>query len=451
MAPVAGRAAVSEVAIPEVEVLQRRLARAEARVAILDSMIEERTRSLFVTLQDGRRRQAFLEAVLGSLASAVVVTDPEGVVRSVRGATEALTGRGAEELLGEPVGSLIADVVGPLDLGRWSAGHAGDALLHLADGRSLPVLLTATPFRADDPELRLGDASDAAVVWMATDVSVQRQLEIELRHAQKLESIGSLAAGVAHEINTPIQYVGDSVHFIADALEDLLAVLGTYRELAAEAATVPALAPKVAELALLEEELDVAFVEEEAPRAVTRTFSGIDRVSRIVNAMRELSHPGGERSFHDLGEVVESAVTVTRHQTKSVAEVVVEREPAPNVACERGDVGQLVVNLIVNAAHAVEDARHSLARTEGRIVVRVAEESGGVVVSVSDNGVGIPPAVRSRIFDPFFTTKETGRGTGQGLALAQRVMDRHGGRISFATETGVGTTFRCWFPLGAEP
>jgi signal transduction histidine kinase len=287
------------------------------------------------------------------------------------------------------------------------------------------------------------DGCDADVA--AGNLRVDARHEIELRQAQRLESIGSLAAGIAHEINTPIQFVGDSVHFLADAVTDLTELLARYRELRTLVAEHPDFAAAADALLVAEEDFDAAFIEAETPRAIARTFDGIGRVASIVHAMREFSHPGGARAPADMGDIVRTAVTVCRNEYKNIAEMVLDLAPLPPLVCERGDVGQVVVNLVVNAAHAIEDRAPRDDPPRIDVVLRAARD--GIELVVRDNGDGIDAEILPRIFDPFFTTKGPGRGTGQGLALAATVLDRHDGTIGARTELGRGTDITCWFPL----
>lgn len=281
------------------------------------------------------------------------------------------------------------------------------------------------------------------------DPTEEARREIELRQAQRLESIGSLAAGIAHEINTPIQFVGDSVHFLADAVTDLIELLARYRELRTLVADHPDFAAAAEALLVAEDDLDAAFIEMETPRAIARTFDGIGRVASIVHAMREFSHPGGARALADMGDVVRSAVTVCRNEYKNIAELSLDLAPLPPLMCERGDVGQVVVNLVVNAAHAIEARAPRDDPPRIDVIVRGARD--GIELIVRDNGDGIETDVLPRIFDPFFTTKGPGRGTGQGLALAATVLDRHDGTIGVSTRMGVGTDITCWFPMEPPP
>jgi len=275
----------------------------------------------------------------------------------------------------------------------------------------------------------------------------RRMMELQLRHAQKMESIGQLAAGIAHEINTPTQYIGDNIHFVQDGFRDLGALLDAQSRLLAAVKQGGDTAALVAEVEAAAKTADVEYLAEEIPKAIEQSLEGVKRVAKIVGAMKEFSHPGGVRALADLTVVVRSAVTVSRHEYKNIADLVLDLHPAPPVLCERGDVGQVVVNLVVNAAHAIADRA---ARDDPpRIDVAVRPAGAGVEIVVADNGDGIDDAIRSRVIDPFFTTKAPGRGTGQGLALAQAVMERHDGTMAIDTAVGRGTTVTCWFSTGA--
>jgi signal transduction histidine kinase len=179
-----------------------------------------------------------------------------------------------------------------------------------------------------------------------------------------------------------------------------------------------------------------------------RSVDGLSRVAELVRSMKEFAHPDQKEMVPvDLNRTVQSTLTVARNEYKYVAEVETEFGEIPQVACHAGEIGQVVLNLLVNAAHAIEDAVKGTG-TKGRITVRTRQDGDGVVISISDTGAGIPEAVRNRVFDPFFTTKEVGRGTGQGLAIARNIVtQKHGGALSFETETGKGTTFLIRLPF----
>jgi signal transduction histidine kinase len=282
---------------------------------------------------------------------------------------------------------------------------------------------------------------------LTLDVTETRRLELDLRQAQKLESVGRLAAGVAHEINTPVQFVSDSVHFVKDAMGDLVELLGEHRELCA---TIDSEAARA--LADKEQQLELDYLLENVPLALTRSLEGLSRVTQIVRSMKEFAHPEQRQmAALDLNRAVENTCTIARNEYKYVAELELSLGELPLVECHGGDVNQVILNLIVNAAHAIGDVVKGT-DDKGKITVRTRCEDGWAVIEVQDSGTGIPPAIRDRVFDPFFTTKEVGRGTGQGLAIARNIIcDKHHGTIDFSTAEGRGTTFVLKLPIAHAP
>ena len=283
---------------------------------------------------------------------------------------------------------------------------------------------------------------------MMIDVTDQRRLEHDLAQAQKLESVGRLAAGVAHEINTPVQFVSDSVHFVREAMDDLTEIVDKYRELrtATESGMGVAAAAKAAEEA--EDDADLDYILENAPVALDRARDGLGRVAAIVRSMKEFAHPDRkEMAQSDINQAISSTLVIASNEYKYVAEVETEFAEIPLVNCYAGEINQVVLNLIVNAAHAIGDVVKGTPE-KGRIKVATRLLDDVVEISIGDTGKGIPVEVRSRIFDPFFTTKEVGKGTGQGLAIARAVVvDKHGGTLHFETEVGKGTTFYIRLPV----
>lgn len=280
------------------------------------------------------------------------------------------------------------------------------------------------------------------------EIEDRERIEVELRHAQKLEAVGRLASGVAKEINTPIQSVGDSVQFLSTSFEDLTTLVSTYRELMGDNGTPPdwtTIRPKLDEAT---EDADLEYLQEEVPKAFERTMEGIGRVSGIVKAMKDFAHSDhDERQEADINRAISSTLMVAGNEYKYVADIETAFGDIPPVPCNLGDINQVLLNLVVNAAHAIGDVAEGTDQ-KGVIRVRTWQEDKEVVVSIQDTGSGIPERVRGRIFDPFFTTKEAGRGTGQGLAVAHAiVVDRHGGSLDFETESGTGTTFFVRLPL----
>jgi signal transduction histidine kinase len=292
---------------------------------------------------------------------------------------------------------------------------------------------------ADDGGRRYFDAqvvpsSDDQAMLVVRDVTERRQLEVELRHAQKLEAIGRLAAGLAHEINTPVQFVGDNMNFLQDAFTDLLAIATSA---AGEPAGVTA--------------GDWAFLQAEVPLAIAQTQEGIHRVSTIVRALKSFAHPSG--SAHapaDINKALQDTLIVAGSEYRMIADLHTELADLPPVVCHLSDLNQVFLNLLVNASHAIADTVGARGG-RGLITVRTRVEGEAVRIEIVDTGDGIPTDIRQRVFDPFFTTKEVGRGTGQGLAFARSIVnDRHDGSITFACPPEGGTVFTILLPLAGE-
>jgi PAS domain S-box-containing protein len=272
------------------------------------------------------------------------------------------------------------------------------------------------------------------------------RLANELRLAQKLESVGRLASGIAHEINTPIQYVSDSVHFLRSGVADLEAVLSTYRTALNRLRDGVALADVLATVTVAEKERDLEFVTIEIPKAFDATLQGVDRVAGLVRAMKEFAHPdSGEQSPADINRAVETTLTIARNEYKYSASVETQFGELPPVTCNIGELNQVFLNLIVNAAHAI--AQSGKDADSGRIKVTTSSVDDFVEINVADNGCGIAPQDLEVIFDPFFTTKEVGEGTGQGLAIARAIVcEKHRGELTVASELAVGTCFTVRLP-----
>ncbi|HEX9652456.1 MAG TPA: ATP-binding protein [bacterium] len=304
-----------------------------------------------------------------------------------------------------------------------------------------------------NPIVRQGN-EHAGYLLLATETTERKLIESQLSQAQKLESIGRLAAGVAHEINTPIQYVGDNTRFLNDAFKDLSVLFGQFMDVTntckACGKGCAHMGQKIGEIESFCESIDLDYLLDEIPQAITQSLSGIERVGQIVRAMKEFSHPGSqEKTLIDINKAIENTVTVSRNEWKYVANVATEFDPSlPVVPCLPGEMNQVFLNLIVNAAHAITDVKKRYPEREGAITIRTQDNGDFVEIRISDNGTGIPEEAQMKVFEPFFTTKELGKGTGQGLAIARSVVvEKHGGQISFETEMGEGTTFVIRLPV----
>jgi len=282
------------------------------------------------------------------------------------------------------------------------------------------------------------------------DITELRRLGRELAAAQKLESVGRLAAGVAHEINTPVQFVSDNVQFVRTSLADIAAVIHAYRnlQLAVQAAGDVAGAALVA--AEAEKVADLDYVMENAPLAIGSSIEGLARIATIVRSMKEFAHPDqAHKTLADLNQAIRCTLVIASNEYKYVAELDAQYGELPAVPCYLGEINQVVLNLLVNASHAIADVFNDTG-SPGKLNVRTRLDGDSVEISISDTGTGIPEAARDKIFDPFFTTKKVGKGTGQGLAIAHSVIvKKHGGTLRFETECGKGTTFFIRLPIDA--
>ena len=405
----------------------------------------------FRDMTEQKRNQEALQQL--SLAveqspTSVVITDPQGNISYVNRKFTESTGYGPQEVLGQNPRVLNAGQC-PSELYRnlWSTitqGRVwnGEFCNKKKNGEIYWESATITPMTNPNGEI-------THFLALKEDITEKRALESQLRHAQKMEGVGQLAAGIAHEINTPTQFVMDNLTFLRDSWKSVHELVEQYR------AAVQGMAGSIPEelvrrLKQAEQVCDLDFIRDEVPRAVEQSLDGSRRVAKIVRAMKEFSHPdSAEKTATDLNRAVESTITVARNEWKYVSEMVTEfDDQLPPVVCYPGDINQVVFNLLVNAAHAIKEKVKD--GEKGQITVRTRMAGEDVEISVSDTGNGIPEAIRNRVFEPFFTTKEVGKGTGQGLALAYTVVvKKHGGKIWFESEVGKGTTFLITLPVSA--
>lgn len=279
-----------------------------------------------------------------------------------------------------------------------------------------------------------------------------KKMELDLRQAQKLEAVGSLAAGIAHEINTPIQFVTDNTRFLRNAFRGIAGIVSKYEQICEQVLLGTASRQSFDDVAAEREKIDWLYLQDEIPKAIEQTEEGLDRVAIIVRAMKDFSHVDRRgMAAADLNQAIQSTLIVARNELKYVADIECNYGKLPQVVCSLGDLNQVFLNLLVNAAHAIGDVVKATGR-KGRIEVRTRQDGAWVELAISDTGTGIPEDIRDKVFDPFFTTKEVGRGTGQGLAIARSiVVGNHGGTLTFETELGSGTTFYVRIPVNGVP
>ncbi|MGD0836499.1 MAG: ATP-binding protein [Polyangia bacterium] len=391
--------------------------------------------------EHGRRMSADLPSIIEGLPVGIVVTRSDRIIFCNAAAAQTLDWRDPTGYLGRrfseffPPGLralLLVDPDVPLEVLQIS-----QLQMETGAGKKLTAEVQSVGVEFEGA---------AATLFTIRDVSHIHQIEQDLRQAQRLEAIGQLAAGIAHEINTPIQFIGDNASFLVQAISDGTA----YLKFCEAMLGMNASEQQQSAVAARRNELDISFIQEEAPKATANIMQGVARVAKIVSSIKAYAHPAGEKkALADLNHALETTVVVATSEWKRVGKVVTELGVIPLVLCHLGELNQVFLNLIVNAAHAIQ-AKGLDSCSGGLITIRSYVEGCEVVVAISDNGAGIPPEIRDRVFDPFFTTKEVGRGTGQGLTIARRVVvDQHGGRIDLTSEVGKGTTFFVRLPLRA--
>ncbi len=428
---------------------RERLARQEAE-RLLDErsrQLEQANQKLLETSYAYEDQIRKTRAIVDSAAEAIVIFDGRGAIESFNPAAEALFGCSAEDARGWNITHFLPDVpFGTVDEERgegqilWT-DDMGEVTGRKADGSDLPIELVIGSFAHD---------SQHFFTAMMRDLTRRKQLETQLHHAQKMESVGQLAAGIAHEINTPIQYVGDNTRFLKTSFDDMLHLVERFQALIDE---LPADSPSAAiveEIRALEDAIDFKFLQEEVPAAISQTLEGAESVAKIVRAMKDFSHPGTEEKQQiNLNQAVESTLIVSKNVWKYCCNLETDFEAdLPLVPCLPGDLNQAILNLVTNAAHAIQTRLANSQSTRGTLSVRTRRDGESAVIEVADTGTGIPESIRNRIFDPFFTTKPMGLGTGQGLAITYNIIvEKHGGELTFESEVNVGTTFRVRLPL----
>ncbi len=384
-----------------------------------------------------------LEAAVESAADCIIIMDHDGVIEYTNPAHKKHTGYSAEEAVGMKVWE-VQTALGNRDAYEElkqtvSRGQvwSGQIRTRVKDGRIVDEQVTISPIRDSE------SGKVTSYVAVKRDITEQLQMEQQLRAAQKLESIGQLAAGIAHEINTPTQYIGDNTRFLQDAFSDVLALISDLRQLQERTADTKF----AAAIMKILEAADVEYLQEQVPQAINQSLEGVERVANIVRAMKEFSHPAQEKMAIDLNRAIQSTLTVATNEWKYVADIETDFDPAlPPVPCLPGEFNQVILNITVNAAHAIANAVTD--GNKGTISISTREVDGWAEIRISDTGNGMTEKVRHRIFDPFFTTKEVGKGTGQGLSIAYNVIvEKHHGTIEVDSAPGKGACFIIRLPI----
>ncbi len=415
-----------------------------------ERIVEERTRELEAAKHSVQSERTLLSKIVNNIPFRIYWKDREG---KYLGCNEDFARAASLGSPGEIVGKTAAEL--PLsgvesDRSRHADAAviaSGDAILKAeeswssGEGETRQFVASRVPLRNESDEV-------IGVLGIYDDVTARKQLESQLAQAQKLESIGQLAAGIAHEINTPIQYLGDNIRFLEEQLNCLIKVADAYSDQLTPEGEERPWFDRAQQVLRLLEDIDYEFVREEIPKSIEQSLEGLERVATIVRAMKSFSHPGSaEKQYCDLNHAIESTVTVCRHRWKYAAEMRLELQSGlPHVPCLIAEFNQVILNLVVNAADAIAEKFGEGRR--GWIRVSTAQIGSGVEIRIQDNGGGIPDAIKSRIFDPFFTTKGVGKGTGQGLAISRDIIvNKHGGTLDCESVPGVGTTFIVCLPI----
>jgi PAS domain S-box-containing protein len=398
--------------------------------------------------------------LLGALDASeqqVLITNRKGRIVFANLSLAERHGRVRDELIGESVEHIMrTDNHSPSQRERMREAMRTNQSIRIvvegihSSGRPLWLSLNITPIMSPEGKAEhfVGIATD--ITQSVEDSRIKKELQdrvesreqerdrlaLELRMAQKLEAVGRLAAGVAHEINTPLQYITDNVAFLGDSVVDLASVISAYR-------TGRERGDEVAG------EVEADYLLSELPKAMERARDGLKRVKNIVRAMKEFSHPTSEaHAAADLNKAIETTLEIARSEYKHLAVIDLNLAPLPLITCNIGELNQVFLNLLVNAAHAIEAAGKDA--SSGRIAIATSHVGAELHIRVEDNGCGIEPENLDKIFDPFFTTKEVGKGTGQGLAIARSIIvDRHGGAFDVHSVVGTGTRFTIRLPVTA--
>ena len=417
---------------------------------LLESFIDiSKRKKVEIELEENRR---FVRNIIDSLHNAVFILDSETLeISDCNLAALEIFEFSKEELTGKPLDFLFPESNSFEEykkklfktISKKGIMQAYDIKMKRKGGEF---------FFAEHNTIPLLDKSGSRIGWVSTisDITERRIIESELSQGQKLQSIGQLAAGIAHEINTPTQFVSDNTRFLQDSFKDLSRLVEKYQQLGkalTEGSDTKKLLPEITDLA---DEIDVEFLSEDIPKAIEQSLDGLERVSKIVRAMKDFAHPSvNEKKPENLNNIIESTATVTRNEWKYVSEMKLELDPdLPLVVCKGSEIGQVLLNIIINASHAIEDAIAGETGKLGEIQISTHRDDEWVEIRISDTGTGIPEESRSKVFDYFYTTKEVGKGTGQGLAISHSVITKnHQGSLTFETEMGKGTTFIIRLPF----
>jgi len=435
------------------ETLQNLLSDYTAELTSTNEKLERNNRDNPIACWQSGEVQKRIEQLISSLPTIIIGLSRDNNIALWNARAEDVLGVGSEDVMGLHISQCGIE---------WNWDKILDGIIHSRyhncptrvddidflrpDGQKRYLGITVNPINGDDNNI-LG------LTIIGADITDRKKMESQLQQSHKMEAIGQLAAGIAHEINTPVQFVGDNTRFFQESFDDLIQIIKQQQE-SLEAARANSLTDELVEKTnRLIEDIDLEYLEEEIPVAIQHSLKGVERIAKIVQAMKIFAHPGMvAREPVDINEEIGKTITITRNEWKYVAELTTEFDDSlPPVPCFRAEFNQVILNMIVNAAHAIAEVNKENQSAKGTIHIRTIHEGGYAKICIGDTGAGIPEEIRTKIFDLFFTTKEPGKGTGQGLAISHSVIvEKHNGTLDLQTEEGKGTTFIIGLPIEAE-
>ena len=435
------------------ETIKNLLSEYTAELVSNNEKLEQKSRfkKLF-TRQDGEVKKR-IEQLISSLPTIIIGLSRDNNIVLWNATAEGVLGIDAGDVLGLHISQCGID---------WNWDKILDGIIHSRyhnsptrvddidftrpDGETRYLGLTVNPLSGDDNNI-LG------LTIIGADITERKKMETRLQQSHKMEAIGQLAAGIAHEINTPVQFVGDNTRFFQESFDDLFQVIKKQQEALSAAGSGSPCDDLIKETEDLIDEVDLEYLEEEIPVAIQHSLKGVERIAKIVQAMKIFAHPGMvAKEPVDINKEIGKTITITRNEWKYVADLKTDFDDSlPPVPLYRAEFNQVILNMIVNAAHAIAEVNKDRPSEKGTIHLRTVLDGHRAKICIGDTGAGIPEDIRHKIFDLFFTTKEPGKGTGQGLAISHSVIvDKHNGTLDLETREGEGTTFIIGLPIAAE-
>lgn len=437
--------------MPAQDYLERRLAREIACRKEAERLLEVKSLELFNKNQELQSSSLnlldhveLISTIIDAVPHIVLTCDEGYIIEMANSASAKLLGYPPERLIGRHIDEFLPSYgIYRREL-EMESFLVPELAVRKSDGSFIQGELRGRRTRVKDKPF---------VVMVISDTSARKAAETmkenvykQLHESRRLEAIGALSSGIAHELNTPIQFIGDNINFVGLSLNKIHESYKRYDELKRECEAEGLLPETVKRIEAFNQDIELPILVGEIMSAIRETVDGVRQVRDIALLMKEFSHPGtGAPEPSDINRVVQSAITICRSRHRNV--VALETNYAadlPQATCRRGQIQQVLANMIVNAVEAIEE--QGVATGVIRIETKLAGDA--VRIEISDNGPGIPNGLREKIFDPFFTTKRVGKGTGQGLALAKDcIVNQHGGKLLLEHRPGFSTTFVIELPL----